>query len=381
MAEYSTYNPTAQIGYFEFNLKCLQKMICIMPQKEFVFSSDGLYEGLMMVYRASSNETKEQLKSVLQLPIHLGTKFWALDRIVENREMEEQTEEDVVDLHAMDVYCKNHSCWIQDSKCYKKKKHITPEKCRLFNRSEIPNIMNHINEELKNEMQINIPQPVVFRTFTNNMDFILSNDLRLNIQRSPVKKHDISRKFGMFVTRIALTSRTWLFALFPVTQELTRPNIWKINEDISGLVKRLATKEGAEMLREILSPKVSLEKLPDKNTIYPDYFELEHELPIDQLLEMLDIKRVLSPEKASLFGFTEKNLHLGGANHRAYIKFTSKDVTANAINIFYTKYGGSLSSFQKNNNCTQCKNSFVWMLRNINEHKILFTGVTIKIVK
>ncbi|XP_029157841.1 uncharacterized protein LOC114930265 [Nylanderia fulva] len=374
MAECSTYNPIAQIGRFEFNFKCLQKMICIMPQKEFVFSSDGLYEGLMMVYRASSDETKEQLKSILQLPIHLGAKFWALDRIVENRKVEEQTQEHV----DKNVYCKNHSCWIQDIKCYKKNKYITPEKCRLFNRSEIPNIMNHINEEL-NEMQIYIPQPVVFRTFTNNMDFILSNELRLNIQHSSVSDITyISRKFGMFVTRIALTSRTWLFTLFPAVQELSNPNIWKIDEDISGLVERLATKEGAEMLREILSLKISLEELPDKTMIYPDYFELEHELPIDQLLEMLDIKHVLSPEKANLFGFTEENLHLGSANHRAYIKFTSKDVTANAINIFYTKYGGSLSSLQKNNNCTQCKNSFVWMLRDINEHKILFTGVTIK---
>ncbi|XP_029157833.1 uncharacterized protein LOC114930262 isoform X1 [Nylanderia fulva] len=374
MAECSTYNPTVQIGRFEFNFKCLQKMICIMPQKEFVFSSDSLYDGLMMVYRASSDETKEQLKSILQLPIHLGAEFWALDRIVENRKVKGQTQEHV----DKNVYCKNHSCWIQDIKCYKKNKYITPEKCRLFNRSEIHNIMNHINEEL-NEMQIYIPQPVVFRTFTDNMDFILSNELRFNIRPMCEKVTTyISRKFGMFVTKIFLSYRTSLFTLFPAVQELSKPNIWKIDEDISGLVERLATKEGAEMLREILSPKVSLEELPDKITIYPDYFELEHELPIDQLVEMLDIKRVLSPEKASLFGFTQENLHLGGANHRAYIKFTSKDVTANAINIFYTEYGGSLSSFQENNNCTQYKNSFVWMLHDHNKQRILFTGVAIK---
>ncbi|XP_029157835.1 uncharacterized protein LOC114930262 isoform X2 [Nylanderia fulva] len=328
----------------------------------------------MMVYRASSDETKEQLKSILQLPIHLGAEFWALDRIVENRKVKGQTQEHV----DKNVYCKNHSCWIQDIKCYKKNKYITPEKCRLFNRSEIHNIMNHINEEL-NEMQIYIPQPVVFRTFTDNMDFILSNELRFNIRPMCEKVTTyISRKFGMFVTKIFLSYRTSLFTLFPAVQELSKPNIWKIDEDISGLVERLATKEGAEMLREILSPKVSLEELPDKITIYPDYFELEHELPIDQLVEMLDIKRVLSPEKASLFGFTQENLHLGGANHRAYIKFTSKDVTANAINIFYTEYGGSLSSFQENNNCTQYKNSFVWMLHDHNKQRILFTGVAIK---
>ncbi|XP_029157858.1 uncharacterized protein LOC114930273 isoform X2 [Nylanderia fulva] len=332
----------------------------------------------MMVYRASSDETKEQLKSILLLPIHLGTNFWALDKIVEEREKIREKEKKENTVNAMNVCCRERCCWIKDTKCYKKNNHLTPENCRLFDHSNIPNVMNDINEVLKNEMQGYIPQPVVFNSFNNNMEFILSYGLRLEIQ-SPIDVNYItyiSRKFGMFVTKIVLTSETSLFALFPAAQELARSNIWKIDEDISGLVERLATKEGTEMFHEILSENTSLEKLPEEDTIYPNYFELEHKLPIDQLLEMLDIKHVLSPEKASLFGFTEENLHLGGANHRAYINFTPRNVTANAVNIFYTESGGSLTSMPEHNNCTKYENSFVWLL--CNKEYILFTGVVNK---
>ncbi|XP_029157855.1 uncharacterized protein LOC114930272 isoform X2 [Nylanderia fulva] len=377
-----SYKTSVVIEGIDFTFQCLQKIIHIMPRKDIVFSSNSLYEGLMMVYRASSNETKEQLKSILQLPIHLGTKFWALDKIMEEREKirEKKRKEETVNVHAMDVCCREHCCWIKDTKCYKKNNHLTPENCRLFDHSNIPNVMNDINEVLKNEMQGYIPQPVVFNSFNNNMEFILSYGLRLKSHQTPVaypssSTTNISRKFGMFVTKIVFTNEMLLFALFPAAQELARSNIWKIDEDISGLVKRLATKEQAEMLRETLFEN-ELEKLPEENTIYPDNFELEHELPIDQLLEMLNIKHVLSPEKASLFGFTKENLHLGGANHRAYIKFTSKDVTANAINIFYTESGGSFTSMQEHNNCTKYENSFVWLL--CNKQYILFTGVVNK---
>ncbi|XP_029177543.1 uncharacterized protein LOC114945461 isoform X2 [Nylanderia fulva] len=353
-------------------------MIRIMPWKDFVFSSNSLYEGLLMVYRVSSDETKEQLKSILKLPIHLGTKFWALDRIVKKREKK------MFQVTGMkECFCSEHSCWINDTKLYKNNKYITPENYKLFNCSNMYKVINDINEKLKSEMQAYISQPVIFNTINNNMELILSYGLWFKDNRFVETKYKgtyISHELSMFMTKIVFVNGMCMIMLFPAVQEDIIANKYTIGEDISGLVERLTTEKGVHTFCNMLTDRELKEMLPEEYTVYPDVFELEYELPIDQLFEMLDIKHVLSPENASLFGFTEENLHLGGAYHRAYIKFTLKNATANAINVFFTKSGGSLTSLQEPSNCThnQCKKSFVWLIYSDSKRSILFTGVVNK---
>ncbi|KMQ83404.1 serpin-like protein, partial [Lasius niger] len=108
-----------------------------------------------------------------------------------------------------------------------------------------------------------------------------------------------------------------LFLLFPAVQSIF-PNNWEVDKIVSGLVERLTTNEETDVLRKVLdNQESSTAKLSTESEMYPDFFELENELPIDQLLVDLTIRELSEPDNASLPNFTDENMHFGGAMHRA----------------------------------------------------------------
>ncbi|KMQ90330.1 hypothetical protein RF55_9928 [Lasius niger] len=173
----------------------------------------------------------------------------------------------------------------------------------------------------------------------------------------------------MFVTELSYLHKTQsLYLLFPYVQSCIH-NCWIIGQNISGLVERLTTKEGSDELRKVLEGQVSL----SESVIYPE-FEVEYELPIDELLEDLGIRQLLEPDHSNLSNFTRENLHLGGAMHRVYVKVTPENVTAGAVNMFFIKNEATFKSIE-GTNYSQYKNSFVLLIYDRHRHDILFTGV------
>ncbi|CAL1678521.1 unnamed protein product [Lasius platythorax] len=178
----------------------------------------------------------------------------------------------------------------------------------------------------------------------------------------------------MFLTELPYINKTQsLYLLFPAVQS-TATYIWEVDENIFGLVERLTTNAGIDKLRKELEGQVSL----PESVINPEFLEmqheLEHELPIDELLEDLGIRELLEPDKAILSNFTHENLHLGGAMHRAYVKVTPKKVISGAVNMFFTKNEATFKSFEKTNN-SQYKYSFVLLIYDRDRHDILLTGI------
>ncbi|KMQ90329.1 hypothetical protein RF55_9927 [Lasius niger] len=174
----------------------------------------------------------------------------------------------------------------------------------------------------------------------------------------------------MFVTELSYLHKTQsLYLLFPYVQSCIH-NCWIIGQNISGLVERLTTKEGSDELRKVLEGQGS----SPESVINPVFIELEHELSIDELLEDLGIRELLEPHHSDLSNLTHENLHLGGAMHRAYVKVTPENVTAGAVNMFFTKNEATFKSIEETN-YSQNKNSFVLLIYDRNMHDILFTGV------
>lgn len=189
----------------------------------------------------------------------------------------------------------------------------------------------------------------------------------------------VSSKLKMIVKKIPLNNKDdlSLFQLFPAIQ--VKPTEWKVDdENLSELVDRLTTKEGADELRRVLDdPESSTEKM-SKEIIMSEYFELQNELEIDKLLDKLGIQDLLEPDKATLSNFTDQNylhnLRLGDVKHYARINVTLTDVTAGAINLFFTKGGGSLNQIKDINMCEHTNRS-LWLLYCKERHCILFIGI------
>ncbi|KMQ85162.1 serpin-like protein [Lasius niger] len=178
----------------------------------------------------------------------------------------------------------------------------------------------------------------------------------------------------MFLTELPYMHKNQsLYLLFPAAKSI-ETCAWEVDENISGLVERLTTNAGIDKLRKVLESQVSLPEC----AIYPEFLEmeheLEHELPIDELLEDLGIRELLEPDKAILSNFTHENLHLGGAMHRAYIKMTPEKVISGAVNMFFTKNEATFKSFEKTNN-SQYEYSFVLLIYDRDRRDILFTGI------
>ncbi|KMQ84600.1 serpin isoform a, partial [Lasius niger] len=53
---------------FQFALKCLQIFVLRKPTENVVFCPYSIYEGLLMVYFVSRDDTERHLKRILQLP-------------------------------------------------------------------------------------------------------------------------------------------------------------------------------------------------------------------------------------------------------------------------------------------------------------------------
>ncbi|XP_029157860.1 serine protease inhibitor 88Ea-like [Nylanderia fulva] len=183
----------------------------------------------------------------------------------------------------------------------------------------------------------------------------------------------ISSKLKMFISELPFADKNLsLILLFPAKKF---PK-WKIGGTILELVERLTAREGIDELRRVLldNQESSTKILREEMLLYPDFFRLENELDINDLLNELGIKSFLEPDKSTLSKFTDENLHLGGAKHRAYIKVTQKTVTAGAVNIFFTKEEGSFKPTAGINDFIYRGKKFLWLLYCRESHTILFIG-------
>ncbi|KMQ88209.1 serpin b3 [Lasius niger] len=173
----------------------------------------------------------------------------------------------------------------------------------------------------------------------------------------------------MFVTESRIKIKTAsLFLLFPAVQSCI-PNCWEIDPNISGLVERLTTKEGVDELRKVLDKQeTSTEMLSTGSVIYPDFFELENNLPLEKLLELLEPDMARRPNI-----FDDKNQHFGGM-HRAYFKVTSENVVAGAVNMIYENNKVYFTSIEETN-YSEYKNSFVSLIYERVSRTILFIGI------
>ncbi|CAL1678527.1 unnamed protein product [Lasius platythorax] len=219
------------------------------------------------------------------------------------------------------------------------------------------------------------------------MDFILSTVLgcrgkifepvsknllpNIHLLKKPITV--LCPKLGTFMTELPYIKKTLsMFLLFPAVKSDQDPDEWKVDhQSISGLIERLTTEEGTEELRKVLDfPPLP----PMENSVLPESFYLEYDLSIDELLQDLGIQQLLEPDHSSLSNFSRKDLHLGGAMYRAYVRMSSTHVTAGAINIFFTKDGGSFKSIEEAKYC-QYEQSFVWLIYDRLCQTILFLGV------
>lgn len=182
----------------------------------------------------------------------------------------------------------------------------------------------------------------------------------------------------MFITELPLLNKPQsLYMLFPAKKLSSESNIWKINEDISGLVERLTSTFGINCLRQVLDENTSLiEKTIEGILICPDMFIVEKQLPIRILLDHLNITTTLEHDEAKLNDFTDENLLLGHYVHRAYIKMAKGNVIAGVMNMFLTR--DETTRFEKFNTLfdeTLPKYSFVWLIYDRLNSIILFIGV------
>ncbi|CAL1678526.1 unnamed protein product [Lasius platythorax] len=364
----------------QFALKCMRTVIQKKGSENVVFSPYNIYEGLLMVYFASSGDTEIHLRRILQLPDDISKQDWILHH---------QWHRNKTNRGEAKEYYGENICWIKNTKRLKDivQDVFNPTKCCFLDCSDIPKLIKLTSKELKQETLRYIHNPVELNQFNENMDFILSSVLSCEDKRfEPVCKNllpgihllrkpitVLSPKLGTFMTELPYINQTHsMFLLFPAVQSDKDRYKWEIdNRSISGLIERLTTEEGTDELRKVLDFS---QQPPKENLILPDSFNLEYDLSIDELLQDLGIQQLLEPDHSSLSNFSDEHLHLGGAMHRAYVRMSSTHVTAGAINIFFTKNGGSFKSIEETKYC-QYEQSFVWLIYDRLWQIILFVGV------
>ncbi|CAL1678525.1 unnamed protein product [Lasius platythorax] len=179
----------------------------------------------------------------------------------------------------------------------------------------------------------------------------------------------------MFVTELPVTLKNQsLFLLFPAVPS-NIPKCWEVDQNISGLVERLTTKEGADELRKVLDKQESSTKRLSKGSmIYPDFFELENDLPVEQMLRIICVQ-LFEPDVASQLNISPENLCFG-ARHRAYFKVTPKNIIAGAVDMIFEKDHESFKFKSiEDTNCSEWKNSFVSLIYDRVRRTILFIGI------
>ncbi|CAL1678524.1 unnamed protein product [Lasius platythorax] len=257
--------------------------------------------------------------------------------------------------------------------------------------NNIPNLMRRINEELWNDIEDYIRQPKELNGLDENMICIISSVLRfkgeiiipdflihvpetLRWLENP-NETVLSPKLGMFVTELPVTLKNQsLFLLFPAVPS-NIPKCWEVDQNISGLVERLTTKEGADELRKVLDKQESSTKRLSKGSmIYPDFFELENDLPVEQMLRIICVQ-LFEPDVASQLNISPENLCFG-ARHRAYFKVTPKNIIAGAVDMIFEKDHESFKFKSiEDTNCSEWKNSFVSLIYDRVRRTILFIGI------
>ncbi|XP_029157845.1 serine protease inhibitor 88Ea-like [Nylanderia fulva] len=367
----------------KFAIKCLCTAMDLKKNKNIVFSPSSIYEGLLLVYLASSDDTEKQLRCKLELPDNDNTQNMITDWILHTMEIRNTGEK-------LPNYKKKTSCWITNSKF------VSNVTQRLF-KGELElvnfhrtyyNLKNQINEFLRRKTKDYIRTPVQFNNINKEMQVILSTVLRLkgksikrntdrfeqtlrSMHSSKELRSYASRKLKMTVTELPFVDKNIsFFLLIPAWRYLNEWIVYKISD----LVERLMTKEGIDELRSALDAELScgsFEKSED--IIYPDSFELEDELKMDKLLDKLGIQDLWQPDKATLSKFTDENLHFGGAIHRTYIKVTTENIIASTVNMFFTKKEAFFNSSNNINN-SACTQNFLWLLYCKESRTILFIG-------
>ncbi|XP_029157848.1 serine protease inhibitor 88Ea-like [Nylanderia fulva] len=366
----------------KFAIKCLCSIMDLKKNKNIVFSPSSIYEGLLLIYLTSSNDTEKQLRRKLELPDNCNTQNMITDYILYIMETK-NTGEKLLN------YKKKTSCWITNSKF------VSNVTQRLF-KGELElvnfhrtyyNLKNQINEFLRRKTKDYIRTPVQFNHINKEMQVILSTVLCLkdelvkentstkqilrSMHSSKIVRSFASRKLKMIVTKLPFVDKNIsFFLLIPAWRCRNEWFVYKISD----LAKQLMTEEGIDELRGALDAECPYDRFDKKDDIiYPDSFELENELEMDKLLDKLGIQDLLQPDKATLSKFTDENLHFGGAIHRAYIKVTTENVIASTVNMFFTKKEASFNSSNDINN-SACTQNFLWLLYCKKSRTILFIG-------
>ncbi|XP_029157865.1 serpin B5-like [Nylanderia fulva] len=230
--------------HFEFAIKCLKNVMHIKKSENFVFSPYSIYEGLLLTYFASREDTELWLKRIL-LYENFPPKLYLLHDVAMK-----------MDKKLPNCYEKN-SCWITNSiGCINKKMELlfTDElKLVPFDENSI-NLKNWINKLLSIKTQKYIHKPVKLDIIGKNLEIILTTVLgftgmayQKNVAANKSNTHKkhlvkepktvLSHNLGMLVTELPYVNKTLsLFLLFPATPDLTTEK-WRINEDITGLIK------------------------------------------------------------------------------------------------------------------------------------------------
>ncbi|XP_029157862.1 serine protease inhibitor 88Ea-like [Nylanderia fulva] len=361
----------------KFTFKCLETIMRLKNNKNIVFSPYSIYKGLLLIYLASSNEIQAHIRQKLELPdinIEKGIRIWIMKKRTQNQNLSNYNDE--------------NRCWITNTKCLN-------TKTQLLFRDDLEIVGFHrphtylthlINESLQNTIGNYTRLFVKLKNISKHMEILLATTLGLkgatikknnshhfnkhknmkNMHSSKNPRTVVSPKLAMIVTELPFIDKNLsLFVLFPAVKFSAT---WIVRGELLELFERLATREGIDELRRVLddeeSSTVKLQKV-----IYPNFFELQNELGINKLLNTFDTVR--------LPYFTAQNLHLGGAKHCAYIKvipLNSVKVTAGAINMFFTKDGGSFKPVQ-NINHSRNSNKFICLLYCKDSHTILFIGI------
>ncbi|XP_029157868.1 uncharacterized protein LOC114930282 [Nylanderia fulva] len=329
---------------FKFALKCLKTVMCL--KKNVVFSPYSIYDGLLLIYLASHDDIALQLRPKLELPDYIHQQNISLGWILDSKTKKRREYENI----KVPNYYDENSYWMTytDSKS-NMTQYLFKKNLRIVNSDQtfIHTIMKRINQLLKRTTQGCIRNSVKLNNITEKMDIIQAtvlclkgNTIQQNIftDESEIPRTVLSPKLSTLVTEIPLPEiKQSLIVLFPV-QSTQHIKIWKINKNVTELIDRLTTESGMDEFRKVLNNEQSSQKrLLTGEVFYPNFFELENEFSIDQLLDELDIRILLEPDKASLPTFSDQNLHLGGAKHRASIKVTRENVTACSVNMFFTK--------------------------------------------
>ncbi|XP_029157866.1 uncharacterized protein LOC114930280 [Nylanderia fulva] len=233
-----------QEARFDFALDCLHHANNIRSGN-IAFSPYSLYEGLTMIYFASSDgDTDTRLKYVLKLPDDILKSFWVTYNIAER--MKENREDS-------NGFYNQNICWIN------KAKQIKDITSNFFNSNKFTeldfnvqtNLMHRINEILQNELQNYVPKPIKFNNFNESMEFILSSVLCFRndtfqqqhefltnmpesyFQRQP--RTVVSCELNMVLTELPFINKTQSFiTLFSAVQD---SETWLINENIDELIK------------------------------------------------------------------------------------------------------------------------------------------------